>query len=112
MKSAVLSKNAICAFLKHSIHFHLTYSFTSIPSHAKKLYLHMFDIVDTAFSYERELITCSFLQDFSKGKGSSLQLICNTHTAFLFCGSELVKRAGGEMITTFAMYSVVADQAA
>ena len=40
----------------------------------------MFDIVDTAF---REFIVCSFLQDLSKGKGSSLQLICNAHIAFL-----------------------------
>ena len=39
----------------------------------------MFDIVDTAFSYERELIVCAYLPDFSKGKGSSLQLICNAH---------------------------------
>ena len=30
------------------------------PPHAKRLYLHMFDIVDTPFSYERELIVCSF----------------------------------------------------
>ena len=44
----------------------------------------MFDIVDTAFSYERELIVCSFLQDFSKGKESSLQLICKPPTAFYF----------------------------
>ena len=49
----------------------------------------MFDIVDSAFSYERELIVCSFLQDFSKGKGSSLQLICNAHTVFLLCDAEL-----------------------
>ena len=48
----------------------------------------MFDIVDTALSYERELVVCSFLQDFSKGKGSSLQLIYNAHTAFLLCGAE------------------------
>ena len=39
-------------------------------------------MVDTAFSYERELIVCSFLLDFPMGKGSSLQIICNTHTAF------------------------------
>ena len=47
----------------------------------------MLDIVDrpTTISYERELIICSFLLDFSKGKGSSLQLICNAHTAFLLC---------------------------
>ena len=47
----------------------LNVHFTSSPSHAKKLYLHMFDMVDTAFSYERELI--KFLQNFS-GKGGSL----------------------------------------
>ena len=49
----------------------------------------MFDIVDTAFSYERKLIVCSFLQDFSKGKGSSLQLFCNAHTAFLLCTAAM-----------------------
>ena len=43
------------------------------------MYLHMVNIVHTAFSYERELIICLFLQDFSKGKGSSVQLICNAH---------------------------------
>ena len=48
----------------------------------------MFDIENAALSYERELIVCSFLQDFSKGKGSSLQLICNAHTAFLPCEAE------------------------
>ena len=71
--AAVQSKNAVCAFTKHSRYFHSTYYFTSIHSHAKKLYLHMFDIVDTAFDFERKLIICSFLQDFPKGKGSSLQ---------------------------------------
>ena len=48
----------------------------------------MFDIADTTFSYEKELIFCSFLQGFSKAKGSSLQLICNAHTAFLHCGPD------------------------
>ena len=43
----------------------------------------MFDIVGTAFSYETELIVYSFKQDFSSGKGSSLYIICNAHTAFL-----------------------------
>ena len=50
------------------------YYFTLIHSHAKKLYLNMFDMVDTAFSYEKEWIICSFLQEFSNGKGSS----CNS----------------------------------
>ena len=44
----------------------------------------MFDIVDTAFNYGKELIVCSFLQDFSEEKGSSLQ--------FLLCGVEYPKR--------------------
>ena len=56
----------------------------------------MFDIVDTAFSYERELIVCSFLQDFSKGKGSSLRLICNAHTAFLLGGGQNNTSGGKE----------------
>ena len=42
----------------------------------------MVDIADTAFSNERELIVCSFLQVVSKGKGSSLPIICNAPTAF------------------------------
>ena len=70
--AALQSKNAVCAFIKHSRYFHLMHNYISIHSHAKKLYLHMSDIVDTAFSYERELIICTFLQDFSTGKGSSL----------------------------------------
>ena len=45
----------------------------------------MLAIVDTAFSNERELFVCSLLLDISKGKRSSLQLIYNTHTAFLLC---------------------------
>ena len=52
------------------------------------MHLHMIDIVDTAFCYERELIVCSQLQDFSKGKGSSLQVISNAHTAFLLCTAD------------------------
>ena len=52
----------------------------------------MFDIVDTAFSYEMGLIVSSFLQDFSERKGSSLQLICYAHTVFLYCGAEYKKQ--------------------
>ena len=48
----------------------------------------MFDMVYTAFSYEREMIVCSFLQDFSRGKGSSLQSMSNAHTTFLLCGAD------------------------
>ena len=86
--SALQSKNAVCALIKHCRYFHWKYKFTSMHSHAKKLYLHIFETVDTTFGYERELIVCSFLQDFSKGKGSKLELIGNAHTAFLLCGAE------------------------
>ena len=65
--------------IKHTI------SLQSTPM-LKKMYLHMFDAGDTVFSYKRELIVYSFLQGFSKGKGSSLQLTCNAHTAFYLWG--------------------------
>ena len=62
------------------------------------MYLHMFDTVDTSFSYEREMIVCSFLQDLStEGKGRSLQLIYNAHTAFLLRGAEMLEPIGGLM---------------
>ena len=67
----------------------ISIQFTPTHSYAKKLYLHMFDLVDTVFSYESELFVCSFLQDFSMGKGSSLQLICNAHAAFFLCVAEI-----------------------
>ena len=84
--TASQSKNAVCTLIEHNRYVHLTYNFASIYLHAKKLYLHMFDIVDTAFGYESKLIVYSFLQDFFKGKGSSLLLICNANTAFNFVG--------------------------
>ena len=73
--SAPPSKNAVSAIIKQSRYFHLKSNFTLIHSHAKRLYIHMIDIVDAAFSYERELIVCSFLQISSKVKGSSLYFI-------------------------------------
>ena len=47
----------------------------------------MFDIVDAVVNYERELIVCSVLKDFSEG--SSLKLIFNAYTAFLLRGAEI-----------------------
>ena len=46
----------------------------------------MFDVVDTAFRYERKLIVSGV---FSKGKESSVHLICNANTAFLLRGAEM-----------------------
>ena len=64
----------------------------------------MFYIVDTAFSYEREsIVSAHLLQDFSNGRGSSLQLICNTHTTILLCGAEIkTDPTRSELIMNFA----------
>ena len=52
------SKNAVSANIKHSIYFHLTSNFWSIRYCGKRLYVHMFDMVYTAFSYGRTLVVC------------------------------------------------------
>ena len=62
-----------------------TCNLRSVHSHGKRLYGHIFDMVDTAFSYCRALIVCYFLQESSKVKESTLHVICNAHTAFLLC---------------------------
>ncbi len=69
--SAPQSKNAVSTNIKHSRYIHLMSNFSSIHFHAKRLYVHMFDIVDTPFSYGRGLITCYSLQEFSKTKEST-----------------------------------------
>ncbi len=48
---------------------------SSIHFHTKKMYVPMFDIVDTPFSYGRGLIVCFSLQDFCKTKESTLHVI-------------------------------------
>ncbi len=49
--SALLSINAVCANIKHNRYFHETSYVKSIYFHAKMLYGHTFDMVDTTFSY-------------------------------------------------------------
>ncbi len=44
--------------ISNIVYFHLTCYFRSIHSHGKRLCGHMFDMVDTAFSYGRALIVC------------------------------------------------------
>ncbi len=76
--SAIPSKNAVFmvfANIKHSRQFRLTSKFWSIHYCGKRLYVHMFDMVDTAFSYGRALVGCKFLQESSKVKGSCLHEI-------------------------------------
>ena len=86
--SASQSKNAVSRNIKQSRYIHLMSNFSSISFHIERLYVHMFDIVDTPFSYGRGLIVCSSLQEFSKTKESILHMIWNVDTAFLLCGAE------------------------
>ena len=73
--SAPQTTNAVSTNIKHSRYIPLMSNFSSIDFRTKRLYLLMFDIVDTPFSYGRELIVYSSLQEFSKTKGSTLHLI-------------------------------------
>ena len=52
----------------------------------------MLNVVDTAFSYERVLIVCYFLQESSNVKESSLHEIRNADTAFFLGGAEVQNR--------------------
>ena len=59
--SAPQSKNSVSTSIKHTRYIHLMSNFSSIHIHTKRLYVHMFDIVDivdTLFSYGRGLIVC------------------------------------------------------
>ena len=47
------------------------------------MYVHIFDLVDSAFSYGRALIACWFLQESFKLIESSLHEIWNADAAFL-----------------------------
>ncbi len=74
--SAPQSKNAVSANIKHSsTYIHLMSNFLSIHFHTKRLYVHMFDKVDTSFSYGGVLIVCLSLQEFSKTKQSPVCVI-------------------------------------
>ncbi len=88
--SAPQSKNAVSTTIKHGRYIYLMSIFLSIHFHTKRLYVHLFDIVDTPFSYRRGLIVCSSLPEFSKTKESTLQVIWNVDTAFLLCGADLL----------------------
>ena len=46
----------------------------------------MFDIIDAAFSYERELIVCSFLQDFPREKEVACKWSAMHILRFYFAG--------------------------
>ena len=50
----------------------------------------MFDIVNTAFSYAREVIVCSFLQDFSTcSKAINLKCTYCVFTLSMFVGQSI-----------------------
>ena len=80
-KSAKQSKNAVCACIKNSRHFHQTYNFTSIHSHAKKLYFHMIEVVDTALNMKLNWSSAHFCRISTREKGVAY----SEHTAFLLC---------------------------
>ena len=52
------SKNAVSTKIKQSRYIHFMSKFTSINFHTESVYVHMFDVVDTAFSYGTGLIVC------------------------------------------------------
>ncbi len=56
--TVVPSKNTVSANIKHSRYFFVTFNFWSIYYYGIRFYIHMFDMVDTAFSYGRALIVC------------------------------------------------------
>ncbi len=64
-------------------------NFSSIQFHGKRLYVHMFYIVDTPFSLwkriDRLLITSGIFQDKTKHSACDLK----ADTAFLLHGTEL-----------------------
>ncbi len=74
-RSAPQSKNAVSTNIRYSRYIHLMSNFSSIHFHTKRLYVHMFDTLDTPFSYGIGLIVCSSLQEFSKTKESILIVI-------------------------------------
>ncbi len=51
LHSTIQSKSAVSATIKHNRYFHSTPNFRSIHVHGKRLYGHMFDMVNTAFRY-------------------------------------------------------------
>ncbi len=56
--SAVPSKNAVSANIKHSRYFHYTSNFFQSTTVVKGCMYIMFNVVDTAFSYGRALFVC------------------------------------------------------
>ena len=56
--SAPQSKNAVSTNINNRRYIHLMSNFSSVHLHTKRLYVYMFDIVDTVFSYGRRLIVC------------------------------------------------------
>ncbi len=84
LKSSVSqSKKAVSKNIKHSRYINLVKLLVNFNFHTKRLYVHMFDIVDILFSHGRGLVVCSSLQEFSKAKESTLHVIWNVYTVFL-----------------------------
>ena len=69
-------KKAVSANIKHSRYTSIKHPISGESTTVAKgcMYI-MFDIVDTVFNYERALIVCLFLQEFSNVKETSLHKI-------------------------------------
>ncbi len=76
-KAAPQSKNTVFTNIIHSRYIHLMSNFLSIHFHMKRLYVHMFDIINTPFIYGRGLIMLITLGIFQgKRKYSACDLKC------------------------------------
>ncbi len=60
---AVQSKTQYAQYIKHNRYFHSTSNFRSIHSHGKRLYVHMFDMVDITFSHEEHWSSANFFKN-------------------------------------------------
>ncbi len=91
MRSDPQSKNAVSTIIKHSRYTHLMSNFSSIHFHAKRLYVHLFDIlvVDTPFM-EEDWSSANFFRNFPRQKKvlckwSKMQIL-----RFYFNGAEIL----------------------
>ena len=98
IQNVILKKHGLCSIISKSVVYKL------INSHGKMLFVHMLDIVDTTFSYGRELIVCLFLQESSKVKESSLYEIWNADTAFLVTCSYFIYLTRSQLTMNYSNF--------
>ncbi len=93
--SVYLSSQTLVALSKNTVCANVIYTSFKCPiiwgesTPMVKGCIDVFDMVDTVFAYSKALIICSYFQESSKIKESSLCVIWNAHTAFLLCGADI-----------------------